>query len=160
MTNVIVYESFIHELFKHDTFAAVRILERMSESEASEVLCALPFSTVVQALKHLQISYAAELIKNADETFIKEIFPLLDSHRAASILMYLPQDARERFTDLIPDKIKDQIRDLLTYPENSVGRIMTTDYISFQKDKTAEEAIDKLRILSKKRMAFFVCLCC
>lgn len=154
MSDIVVFESFIHEIFKHDTFAAVRILERMSESEASEVLCALPFPIVVQALKHLQISYAAELIKNADEAFIKEIFPLLDSHRAASILMYLPQDARERFTNLIPDKIKDQIRDLLTYPENSVGRIMTTDYISFHKDKTAEEAIEKLRILSKKQMAF------
>jgi len=154
MTDTTVYESFIHEIFKQDIAAAVRILEHMPESSASKVLYSLSPSTVVHAFKHLQISYAAELLKNADEDFIKEIFTLLDSHRAASILMYMPQDIRDGFKKLIPDKMKEEIRDLLTYPENSVGRIMTTDLVSFHKNTIAEEAIDTLRTLSKKHQAF------
>ena len=154
MTDNIIYESFIHEIFKQDITAAVKILEHMPEADASKVLCSLSPSTVVNAFKHIQISYSAELLKNADESYIKEIFTLLDSHRAASILMYMPQDLRDRIKKLIPDKLKEDIRDLLTYPENSVGRIMTTDLISFHKNTIAEEAIDTLRTLSKKRPAF------
>ena len=65
--------------------------------------------------------------------------------------MRLPLDARERMTKHISEKLKGQIRELLEYPEDSIGRTMTTDFITLKKDNLAEEAIDKIRSLAKKR---------
>ena len=52
----------------------------------------------------------------------------------------------------IPGKTEGQIRDLLEYPQSSVGRIMTLDFLSFNEDTLAREAISKIRSLAKKRM--------
>jgi magnesium transporter len=51
----------------------------------------------------------------------------------------------------ISGKLREQVRELLTYPEDSVGRIMTTDFMSFPKNLSAQEAIDKIRKLGSKR---------
>lgn len=65
--------------------------------------------------------------------------------------MHLSQESRERIRKFISGKIEEQVRDLLEYPAGSVGRIMTSDFLAFNKDVTALEAIGKIRALSKKR---------
>lgn len=141
----------VQKFFEHDTTAAAHSLERMTEEEAVEVLLALPAPLAVRAIRHLQVSYAAELLKDADPELFREIVSALEPQFAATIFMHLPEDARERLLEHIPGKLKNQIRDLLTYPEDSVGRIMTTDFLSFHKDVTAHEAIEKIRSLARKR---------
>jgi magnesium transporter len=99
----------------------------------------------------LQVSYAATLLKGADDAFIIEMTSLLDPQLATSILMHLPQDDRERMSKHLSEKLKGQIRELLDYPEGSIGRTMTTDFIALNKDILSDEAIDKIRALAKKR---------
>jgi len=65
--------------------------------------------------------------------------------------MHLPTDAREHMAQNISGKLRDQIRELLTYPEDSVGRIMTTDFLSFHQELSAQAAIDKIRAFGPKR---------
>jgi len=141
----------VQKYFEHDTAAAAHGLERMTEDEAVEVLKALPTSLAVRAIHHLQISYAAALLKDADTAVFREITTALEPQFAATIFMHLPQDARERLLEHLPGKLKIQMKELLTYPENSVGRIMTTDFLSFHKDVTAHDAIEKIRLLARKR---------
>lgn len=141
----------VQKFFEHDTAAAAHSLERMTEDEAVDVLLSLPVPLAVRAIRHLQVSYAAALLKDAEPGLFREIASALEPQFAATIFMHLPQDARENLLERIPGKLKTQIRELLTYPENSVGRIMTTDFLSFHKDVTAQEAIEKIRSLAQKR---------
>lgn len=142
----------VRKFFEYDTVAAAHSLERMAEDEAVKVLLALPVSLAVRTIRHLQVSYAAALLKDADPQLFREIVSALDPQFAATIFMHLPQDARERLLENIPGKLKNQLRELLTYPENSVGRLMTTEFLSFHKDVTAQEAIEKIRLLARKRL--------
>lgn len=106
MSDSNIFESFIHEIFKHDISAAASILEHMPESDASKVLSSLPPSTVVHAFKHLQISYAAELLKNADEEFIKEIFTQSCRMQIYGMKdLLLPQEQINKF-DRVMDSIE------------------------------------------------------
>jgi magnesium transporter len=141
----------VEKFFEHDTVAAAHSLERMAEEEAVEVLLSLPASLAARAIRHLQVSYVAALLKDAEPELFREIASALEPQLAATIFMHLPQDTRERLLEHIPGKLKTQIRELLTYPENSVGRIMTTDFLSFHKDVTAHEAVEKIRSLAQKR---------
>ena len=65
--------------------------------------------------------------------------------------MHLPKEARERVSQFISEKLKGQLRELLEYPTDSIGRIMTTDFVALKKDYLVEEAIEKIRLLAKKR---------
>ncbi len=149
-----VSNAFINEVFAHNAETAVAIMERMPEDEAAALLCALPPQTAIHGIKQFQVSYVAELLKDAESGYLNAILTRLDTYRAASILMHLPEEKREAVSGLLPDKLKELIRELLTYPEHSVGRIMSTDFLSLQKDMTAQEAIDKIRAMAQKKKAF------
>ena len=141
----------VEKLFEYDMEAASRIFESLPEDAVADVFQSLPPALAVRMIKHLQISFVAALLKDADDLFLREIVSNLEPQLAASILMHLSADARERMTMHVSGPLKDQIRELLEYPEGSVGRIMTTDFLSFDKDLLAHEAIDKIRLLAKKR---------
>jgi magnesium transporter len=140
----------VQKFFEHDPGAAIGILEGMPEEDAAEVLKSLPLALAVRVMKALQVSYAAMLLKNADDLFIGAITAQLEPQLAASILMHLPSEARERMAKQISGKLKDQIRELLEYPEGSIGRTMTTDFITLKKHRRAKEAIEKIRSLAKR----------
>ena len=141
----------VQKFFEYDLDTAAHILESMTEEEAADVLKSLPMNLSVRVVKVLQISYAATLLKDADEGFLREMTSHLDPQSATSILMRLPREARERMTRHLSGKIKGQIRELLEYPEGSIGRTMTTDIIALKMGSRAEEAIEKIRSLAKRR---------
>lgn len=151
MTNQTSFILMVQKFFEHDMAAAVQSLENMTEKDAAAVLESLPPSLAVRIIKHLQISFVAALLKDSGDIFRRETLSLLEPHLTASILMHLPQDVRERMTEQISGELKHQIREALEYPEGSVGRIMTIDFLKFHKDVSVEEATEEIRLLAKKR---------
>jgi magnesium transporter len=141
----------VRKYFERDSQSAARSLEMMTEHEAAQVLKALPTPLAVQALQHLQVSYAAVLLENSDAALFKAIADALDPQHAATIFMHLPEESREHLLENIPKKLRAQIKELLVYPEDSMGRLMTTKFLSFHKDVSAHEAIEKIRSLAKTR---------
>jgi magnesium transporter len=140
----------VQKFFEKDIQGAVRTLEMMSEDEAAQVLEALSVPMAVRALQNLQVSYAAALLENADVSLFKEALSAMDPQYAATLFMHLSEDARERLLGHIPKKLRSQVKELLTYPEDSMGRLMTTRFLSFHKNVTVNEAIEKIRNLAKR----------
>lgn len=141
----------VEKFMEYDTIAASQSLEKMSEEDAANVLKSLPVPLAARAIKHLQISFAATLLKDLDVLLLRDLVSALTPQLAASILMHLPPNAQERMQEHIAGSLKEQIIDMLAYPEGSVGRIMTTDFLSFHKNLEAQEAIEKIRLMVKKR---------
>ena len=151
MTDNTTLLPLVEKLIEHDMNAAAGIIESMPEAEAADALQSLPMPLAVKVLKALQLSYAAMLLKDAEDHFLIQMMSHLDPQFLASILMRLPAEARERMSKHLSKKIKGQIGDLLDYPEDSIGRTMTTDFVALKKYNRAEEAIEKIRSLAKKR---------
>ena len=147
------------KFLEQDIDKAASIIESLTEDEGAEIINSLPPLLAVRLIKHFQVSYAAALLKNVDETFLREITAHLEPQVATSILMHLPGDVRERMTAQLSGKLKGQIMELLEYPEDSIGRIMTTDFLTFNKDILAEDAIEKIRSMAKKALTIVIYLC-
>lgn len=146
-----IYLPLVTGFFDQDMSAASHILENMTEEEAAGVLQSLPPALVLRILKNLQISYAATLLDRVDDAFLQGIAPQLEPQFLATILMHFPRESRQRIREHLTGKIEGDIRELLEYPEGSVGRTMTSEFLSFSKTMQAQEAIDKIRSLAKKR---------
>jgi len=142
---------FVEKFIEYDAIAASQSLEKMSEEDAAKVLKSLPAPLAARAIKHLQISFAATLLKDFDVLLLRDLVSALTPQLAASILMHLPPNAQERVKEHIVGSLKEQIIDMLAYPEGSVGRIMTTDFLSFHKKTEVQEAIEKIRQLAAKK---------
>ena len=77
----------VRNFFEYDLASAVHVLEGMTEDEAAQVLRTLPVPLAVRVIKALQISYAAVLLRKADDDFLVEMTSHLDPQLATSILM-------------------------------------------------------------------------
>jgi len=140
----------VQRFFELDPKAAALSLETMDEETALQVLDALPPKLAADAFHHLDIARAASLISQLRGETFKALAETLDPQLAAGILLTLPEDVRHTLIELLPDRSKGRLRELLEYPENSAGRIMTTDFLAFHSSIRVKDAILKLRRLAKK----------
>ncbi|MDB6128587.1 MAG: magnesium transporter [Verrucomicrobia bacterium] len=87
----------------------------------------------------------------------KRLLKLLTQEQAAALLNALPPDDRTAFLNELPLDVAMQLLSMLTpderkvaqsllaYPEHSVGRMMTLDYVAVHPEWTVREALDYIR---------------
>jgi len=110
-----------------------------------------------QIISHLSIHRAASVFKILDVSEQKRIIKNLPAFKSAELLNELPADDRVDFFGELPDgTVRELIKtlepaerkitlELLGYPENSVGRLMTPDYVYVYEYNTVKEVLETIR---------------
>lgn len=110
-----------------------------------------------QIISHLSIHRAAGVFKILDPAEQKRIINDLPTFKSAELLNELPADDRVAFLEELPTGIvRDLIKtldpqerritlELLGYPEDSVGRLMTPDYVYVYEYNTVNEVLQTIR---------------
>jgi magnesium transporter len=121
------------------------VVEEMTADERRQVFEQLDIETAAEALSEVEPDMQAAIVSELPEERAADILDEMAPDEAADLLQDLPQETREELVDLMQkDEAKD-VEELLTYPEDSAGGIMTTDFIALSADLTAAQAIDRLR---------------
>ena len=114
-----------------------------------------------QIVSNLSIHRASSTFKILDLPVQKKIIQQLPPAKTAELLNELQADDRTDFLEELPSEVvKELIKllnpeerkttlSLLGYPEDSVGRLMTPDYIAVQVDWTVQEVLDHIREVGK-----------
>jgi Mg/Co/Ni transporter MgtE len=76
---------------------------------------------------------------------VADVLEEMSPDEAADLLAELPKERSEILIGLMEDEEAEDVRKLLTYPEESAGGIMTTEYITVHPGLTAEQTIQYLR---------------
>ncbi|WP_300463575.1 CBS domain-containing protein [Desulfobacula sp.] len=146
------YKQLIRKFVEYNAVAASGIIESLENKEAAKVLEGLSSDLAIRVIRNLQINFLATLLENVSDDFLQKVIPKIAPQLLTAIFMNVSAESRTRFKQHINAAIETQIRDLLEYPEGSVGRVVSTDFLSFDKSLTAKETISKIRSLSKKRL--------
>src|ERR1700739_2849528 len=129
-------------------------------SDVAELIYEFP-DYETQIIGHLSIHRASSTFKILDVPTQKRIIQELPPFSTAELLNDLSADDRTSFLEELPSEVvKELIKtldpeerkitlSLLGYPEGSVGRLMTPDYIAVQEDWTVREVIDHIREVGK-----------
>lgn len=114
-----------------------------------------------QIISLLSIHRAASVFKILELPTQKRVIRNLPSMKTTELLNELPADDRVAFLEELPTSIvRDLIKrlepeerkvtlELLGYPENSVGRLMTPDYVYIYEENTVKEVIETVRKYAK-----------
>jgi magnesium transporter len=114
-----------------------------------------------QIIAHLSLHRATSVFKILDASTQKRIIKDLPAFKTTELLNELPVDDRVAFLEELPTSIvRDLIKtlgvderketlELLGYPENSVGRLMTPDYVYVYEHNTMTEVLDIVRKYGK-----------
>jgi magnesium transporter len=114
-----------------------------------------------QIIANMSVHRAASVFKILDLSTQKTIIQELPANTTASLLNELPPDDRTDFLEELPSNVVRELiklldpeerkitLSLLGYPENSIGRLMTPDYVYVYPWNTIEEVFSTIRKYGK-----------
>ncbi len=156
-----IREQFM-EILQRDELLEIReFLNEQMISDVAELIYEFP-EYEGKIISNMSIHRAASVFKILDLSNQKSIIQELPPFKTAELLNELPADDRTSFLEELPSEVvKELIRlldpeerkitlSLLGYPEGSVGRLMTPDYISVQVDWTIDEILEHIREVGKE----------
>ncbi len=105
----------------------------LDEEKAADVLEEMEPEAQVNMIDSLSIAKAADVLEKMPSDEVADIFDVLDDHVVEELLTEMDR------------KHSEEVRELMEDPENTVGSLMSTDFVTVSEDMTAEEAFSLLR---------------
>lgn len=124
------------------------IIDDLDSISRNQLLANLDNKTTAEALTEAELDTKVAIIATMDSTRASKILAEMPHDEAADILSELPEEKSNELLGLMAREEARDVRELMEYPKNTAGALMTTEFIAFQADMTAEESINKLRELA------------
>lgn len=133
------------EVFEPAEVAA--LIEDLAEEEAATVFAALSPTLGPQVFEHLPHKDQSALVEElADDTeLLSGLLNDISPDDRTAFLEELPPSAVQQLLGFLDPEEREIAERLLGYAEDSIGRLVTTDYIALQPEWTVEEAFRQIR---------------
>ena len=153
-------EVFLDTLSKGDMHLLREFLDEQNISDVVELVNEFPENEAT-IIDNMTVHRAVSVFKILDINQQKDIIKELPARKTAKILNELPPDDRTDFLEELPKAaIRDLIKlldpeerkitlSLLGYPEDSVGRLMTPDYVYVYPHYSVSQVLDNIRKYGK-----------
>jgi magnesium transporter len=98
-----------------------------------------------KTLTELPPELLPDILALIDDEKIARVIVRADPDDAVTIIDSLTEERRESVLSLLDPERREEVREIISYPESTVGRIMNTDFMALAPTITAQGAIDKIR---------------
>ena len=126
---------------------AADVLEQLDELDAAGLISDLEPSEAAEILEEIAPELAAELVEGVPLMDLAAAISEMPGEAAADLLGELDAQVVEDVLAAMEDKAEQEVRQLLAYPPDSAGGLMTTEVASLPTGLTTDEAIERLRQL-------------
>ena len=128
------------------------------QSEKSAILFRLlPKETAADTFVEMDEETQELLINGFSDTELKEVLDEMYVDDAVDLIEEMPANVVKRILRQADKDMRREINELLKYPEDSAGSIMTTEFISLRPDMTAEMAIKRIRRTGVDKETIYTC---
>ncbi|MBA4158594.1 MAG: magnesium transporter [Gemmatimonadetes bacterium] len=110
---------------------------------------ALPRGTATDVFSHLELEQQDDLLRDLTDEETRHLLADLPPDDRTHLLEELPGQATQRMLNLLGPADLKEARWLLGYPEESVGRLMTPDYVAVRPEWSVREALSHIRVQGK-----------
>ena len=121
------------------------IMETLPEDTIPVVFRLLPKELAAEVFVELENDSQEKLIKGFSKAELKEVIDELYLDDAVDIIEEMPANVVKRILSTADPETRRDINNILQYPEDSTGSIMTTEYIDLKSTMTVEDALKKIR---------------
>jgi magnesium transporter len=111
---------------------------------------ALPRSLAAEVFSHLEPAAQDDLLRDLTDEETRHLLATLLPDDRTHLLEELPGQVTQRMLNLLSPEDLKEARWLLGYPEDSVGRLMTPDYVAVRQDWTIDQALRHIRRAGKR----------
>src|SRR5215203_1189419 len=119
------------------------------EDYESKIIAGMSVHRAAGVFRILDVSTQKRIIKNLPPGKTAELLNELPADDRTSFLEELPSNAVRELIKLLDNEERKITLSLLGYPENSVGRLMTPDYVYVHENNTVHEVLEIIRRVGK-----------
>ena len=121
------------------------ILENLDASSRKQIFESLDEDLAADTLEEIEPEYKSSIIKDLSEAKAVEVLENMPNDEIADILDELDDEEREKILVNLETEDAEEVKELLKYENETVGSVMSKDFIAFNLDITIGEIIDILR---------------
>ena len=133
------------------------LLEDMHDSKIQLLFRMLPKELAADVFVEMDEETQEFLIKGFSDAELKEVIGELSADDAVDIIEEMPANVVKRILRQADPETRKQINELLKYPDDCAGSIMTTEFVSLRPNMTVEEAIKRIRRTGVDKETIYTC---
>lgn len=133
------------------------IFDEMEEEKLPILFRLLPKELAAETFVDMDPDAQQLLIRGFSDNELKEVIDELYVDDAVDIVEEMPANVVKRILRQADPEMRKMINEILKYPEDSAGSIMTTEYVDLLPQMTAEEAIKRIRRTGVDKETIYTC---
>ena len=138
-------------------FDIAAVFENLQDEKMPILFRILPKELAAETFVEMDDETQEFLIHGFSDSELKEVVDELFVDDAVDLIEEMPANVVKRILRQADKDMRKQINELLKYPEDSAGSIMTTEFIVLRPDMTAETAIKRIRRTGVDKETIYTC---
>lgn len=133
------------------------LMEELEAEEKLKVYRILPKDLAADVFSYLEFDSQEAIISSMSDKEAGNIIDNLMADDATDFLEEMPANVVERLLANANPETRQAVNQLLRYPEDSAGSIMTVEYVSLKENLTVDQAIDRIRTVGLDSETINIC---
>ena len=133
------------------------LFEDIDEEDIIRVFRLLPKDDAAEVFSYLEPDLQERLINSFTDKELKQVVDDLYMDDTVDLIEEMPSNVVKRILKGVPKKERDVINELLKYPEDSAGTIMTTEFIDLKINMTVKDAFAKIKKIGINNENVYTC---
>ena len=138
-------------------FDIAAVFENLQDEKMPILFRILPKELAAETFVEMDDETQEFLIHGFSDSELKEVVDELFVDDAVDLIEEMPANVVKRILRQADKDMRKQINELLKYPEDSAGSIMTAEFIVLRPDMTAEMAIKRIRRTGVDKETIYTC---
>ncbi|MDP4094708.1 MAG: CBS domain-containing protein [Bacillota bacterium] len=121
------------------------IIEDLDIKTRNAIFDALDYEKAADVMEELETDFQVSILNSMTLEKAADVLEKMPADEVADILDDLEEEKAEELLDEMEHEVSEEVRELMEYPEDTVGSLMSTDFISFNEEMTVNDTINELR---------------
>ena len=133
------------------------VFDEIGDESIPRLFRLLPKELAAETFVEMEPEVQELLIRSFSDAELHDVIEELYVDDAVDLVEEMPANVVKRILAQADPQMRREINDLLRYPENSAGSIMTTEYVSLRPTMTVGEAITRIRRTGVDKETIYTC---
>ena len=133
------------------------ILEELEKESLVKVFRILSKEQAGEAFSYMDPDMKEKLIHNLTDAELRNVMDELFMDDTVDLIEEMPSNVVKRILKAVNKEDRKTINQILQYPEDSAGSIMTTEFVDLKENMSVEEALERIRTIGLDSETIYTC---
>ena len=133
------------------------LFEELSQEDMVRLFRVLPKDEAADVFSYMEPDLQEKLINSLTDKELKSVLDELFMDDTVDLIEEMPSNVVKRILKSVNKEDRNTINELLKYPSDSAGSIMTTEFIDLKVNMTVDKAFEKIRKIGLDKETIYTC---